>query len=313
MAADLESDLRLASRIASRVLKETPSAVTPLVGRGSVNKVFVAEAAGRRVVVRMSDGGDALDEYRKESWCIRRADALGVPVPSVIAVGRRGANAYIVLSYVEGEEGREVPSAAPRVWRELGRYARLIHSVRVRGLGLRLSDITRGDSRESWLSHLDYNVESLNGRDPLIKLGVLTPRQSIIFKGVFADLKGRRFNFGLNHGDLSLKNTVVGAGGRVTLLDWGSAEAHVVPHHDLIEMLKMGMSEGDPDAAATRAFLEGYGMSAAEYGRMMPELESLLALRAFDKLRWAIDREVEPLDEYVRHARDAARRCLRLS
>ena len=44
---------------------------------------------------------------------------------------------------------------------------------------------------------------------------------------------------------------------------------------------------------------------------MMPELEGLLALRAFDKLRWAIDRRVKPLDGYVEHAKEAARRCLR--
>ncbi|MBC7932296.1 MAG: hypothetical protein H7Z38_17205 [Rubrivivax sp.] len=67
------------------------------------------------------------------------------------------------------------------------------------------------------------------------------------------------------------------------------AEVSIVPHHDLIEMLRMNMVENDPDHDALRAFLDGYGISQTEYERMTPELESLLLLRAFDKLRWAMD------------------------
>ena len=99
----------------------------------------------------------------------------------------------------------------------------------------------------------------------------------------------------------------------MTLLDWGSAEAAAVPHHDLIQLMKERMTEGEPGEAEWRAFLDGYGISAAELERMMPELEALLLLRAFDKLRWALDRKVERLGDYVGHARQAAERCLRRS
>jgi aminoglycoside phosphotransferase (APT) family kinase protein len=307
---DSSKDTRLASMIASGLLGGTPLEVTPLVGRGSVNRVFVVEALTRKVVVRMSDGGEAFDEYTKEAWCIERAAARGVPVPSVIGVGRREGHAYIVLSYIDGDEGRDSPAPRPCIWRELGKYARLIHSIRVPGFGLSLSKMTRGDARESWLRHLEYNIESLTEDDPLIELGVLTPPQSKLAREVFAGLRAREFTFGLNHGDISLKNTVVDARGRVSLLDWGSAEAAAVPHHDLIEMLKMNMSEGDPDGEDIRAFLEGYGISPAELERMRPELDGLLLLRAFDKLRWAIDWNVAGLEEYVSHAREAAGRCL---
>jgi hypothetical protein len=72
------------------------------------------------------------------------------------------------------------------------------------------------------------------------------------------------------------------------------------------------MSEGDPSEAHISAFLEGYGISPAEFERMMPDLEALLVLRAFDKLRlrWAIDWNVQPLGSYIDHARKALRRCL---
>jgi len=98
--------------------------------------------------------------------------------------------------------------------------------------------------------------------------------------------------------------------GGVSLLDWGSAEASMVPHHDLIQLLKMNMSEGNPDGAELLAFLDGYGLSPAEYERMRPELEGLLVLRAFDKLRWALDWNAEELDRFVSHAREAVNRLL---
>lgn len=302
MGIDLE-DIQLASRITSSLLNEPLVEVTPLVGKGQVNKVFIVEAVNHKVVIRMSDRGEALDEYTKEEWCIEHAAARGVPVTSVICVGQCEGNAYIIQSYIAGDNGRDSPAPKLGIWRELGKYAKLIHSIGVSGFGLSLSEITRGDARKSWLRYLDHNIESLTQNDPLIKLKVLTQLQSKLIRDVFADLRGREFTFGLNHGDISLRNTIVDKRGRVHLLDWGEAEAGIVPHHDLIEMLKMKMLEGDPDDAQIRAFLDGYGISPAEFKQMMPELESLLVLRAFDALRWAIDGNVEELDRFVFHAR----------
>jgi aminoglycoside phosphotransferase (APT) family kinase protein len=310
MSFILGKDTLLASRLATGLLAEPLVRATPLIGRGSVNKVFVVETVNQKVVVRMSDRGEAFDEYTKEAWCIERAAARGVPVPSVMSVGRSEESAYMVQSHIEGDEGRVSPAPRLTVWRQLGKYARLIHCIRVPGFGLRLSEITQGDARKSWLRYLEYNIESLTADDALIKLKVLNRTQSKVIRQVFANLKGREFTFGLNHGDISLKNTVVDGSGRVSLLDWGSAEAAVVPHHDLIEMLKMSMLEGDPNDEEILAFLEGYGISAAEYERMMPELESLLVLRAFDKLRWAIEWNAAEVGRFISHAREALSRCL---
>lgn len=310
MTIELNKDIELASRLTSNFFNEPLGRIAPLIGKGSVNKVFIVETVNRRAVVRMSDRGEALDEYHKEAWCMERAAERGVIVPSVIGVGRYEGNAYIVESYIAGDEGRDIPAAKLRIWRELGRYAKLIHSIHVHGFGLKLSEIRQGDARKSWLRYLEYNIESLTEEDALIKLKVLTPQQSKVVRSVFADLKGREFTFGLNHGDISLKNTIVDVHGGVTLLDWGSAEASIVPHHDLIEMLKMSMLEGDPDDEAIMAFLESYGISPAGYEGMMRELEALLLLRAFDKLRWAIEWNPKELDSFVSHASDAVSRYL---
>ena len=284
--------------------------VVPILGKGSVNKVFIVEEAKAKVVVRMNDDRAALDEYTKEGWCIEKAAAKGVPVSDVLEVGMFEEHAFMIQTYITGDEGRNSQLSRNHVWQQLGKYAKLIHSIEVVGFGLKMSDLTEGDYRKSWLKYLDYNINSLNERDELLRLNVVNESQSKIIRAIFENLKEKPFNFGLNHGDISLKNVIVDEAGGVNLIDWGSAEASIVPHHDLIEILKMNMLENAPDKEEIQAFLNGYGISQIEFEQMMPELESLLLLRAFDKLRWAIDWKIETLGEFVSHAKDAVKNCV---
>ena len=68
---------------------------------------------------------------------------------------------------------------------------------------------------------------------------------------------------GLNHYDLAIRNTVVDEKGQISLLDWGSAEAHLVPHYDLLEILRWQ----HPSDEGFRAFELGYGLDAADLRR----------------------------------------------
>ena len=257
----------------------------------------------------MGDQNASLKEYTKEVWCIDKAAERGVPVATVLDVGVIEEHAYMVQAYIAGDEGRDSQFPRGDIWRQLGRYARVIHSIEVAGFGPKLQDLTQGDSHESWLEYLNYNIESLNENDELLRLRVLTQSQSKVIRAIFEDLKREAFNFGLNHGDLSLKNVIVDESGKVNLIDWGSAEAGIVPHHDLIQMLKLNMLENDPDDVAIKSFLHGYGISQSEFEQMRPTLESLLLLRAVDKLRWAIDWDIE-LESFITHARRAVARKL---
>ena len=310
MVIDLSKDIQLVSSVASRFLKGGKLRVVPVLGRGSVNKVFIVEATNIKLVVRLGEDDDSLDEYKKEAWCIKKAAAKGVPVATVFDVGVIEGHGFMIQTHIAGYEGRANPHRQSDIWHQLGKYARLIHSIEVAGFGLKLSDLTQGDSRESWLEYLNYNIDSLHEHDEFIKLKVVTPSQASVIRAILEDLKRQVFKFGLNHGDLSLKNVIVDESGKVSLIDWGSAEASMVPHHDLIQMLKMNMLENDPDAAAIHSFLDGYGISQSEFAQMMPTLESLLLLRAVDKLRWAIDQRVENLERFVTHARQALARKL---
>ena len=309
MNIDSSKHIKLVSTVSAKFLNNPQIRVVPILRRGSVNKVFIVETTGTKLVVRLSDNTESLEEYEKEAWCIDRAAVLSVPVATVLDVGVIEQHAYMIQSYVEGVEGTDSLFPRSHIWRQLGKYARLIHSIGVAGFGLKLSGLTQGNSRESWLQYLNYNIESLDEHDELVKLKVLTPPQSKIIRGIFEELKGHSLEFGLNHGDLSLKNVIVNDG-NVHLIDWGSAEASIVPHHDLIQMLKMNMLESDPDDGEIQSFLHGYGISQSEFAQMLPTLESLLLLRAFDKLRWALDRGIDWLESYIIHARQAVERKL---
>lgn len=295
----------LAARIASDFFGARRVGLRRVIGKGAVNQIFVAEAGEEKIVVRLCDGPYAREQHEKEAWCIEHAAALGVPGPEVFEVGVRDDASYMVQSFVRGIAGDELPAAALRVWRKLGEHARAIHSIETDGFGINLPDFTSGDAHGGWLRYVDYNIESLNERDELLKLGVLAPEQSAEVRLIFEELRGREFRFGLNHDDLSLKNTIVDDAGAVVLLDWGSAAADIVPHLDLLQLLKMRVLKNDPDEAGTTAFLEGYGMTREVYEAMLPELESLFLLRAFDLVRYSIDRRPQDIRFYAARARHA--------
>ncbi|HVE57318.1 MAG TPA: aminoglycoside phosphotransferase family protein [Pyrinomonadaceae bacterium] len=296
-------------KIISDEFAELPLKISPLIDKGFVNKVFLVETEIFKFIFRTNDL-NSFDEYEKERWAANRAIRKNIPTPQILKTGIYENQAFSIQKYVEGIEGRDFSGDKKIIWKKLGEYAKQIHTIKIGGFGLKLRDMTEGGSKSSWLKYLDYNIESLTDDDELLKLGVLTRKKSKIIRNIFENLKLSSFEFGLNHGDLSLKNTIVDNAGMIHLLDWGSAEASIVPHHDLIQLLKVNMQENDPDDSEIKAFLEGYGILRDEYEKMLPDLKSLSILRAFDKLRWAIDWKIPALKDYVSQAKETVEKYL---
>ncbi len=291
----------LARQIAFDVTGAQPLQVIPIVGLGSVNAVFRVETPNDRCIIRLNPDR-RISVFEKERWCMEQALNLGLPTSTVIAVGALPEAAFMVQTFVEGQNGRDYAGKTDFIWERLGNYSRLIHNVAVRGFGEDLADAATGRFKDSWQRFVAYNISSLVPGDALIRLGVVTPRTSLVLRSRFERLLETPFAFGLNHGDLALRNTLIAPDGTVVLLDWGCAEAHIVPHFELIELMRLGVAEYSPDFAA---FLYGYGLSAAEYREMLPDLRMLRALRAVDKLRWAIDRSPADIPEFAIRARQA--------
>lgn len=297
-----------AERITGDFLLEQPKTSYQIIGKGIVNQVCVVETESHKVVVRMNDK-DTFPCFVKEKWCIEQAAAVGIPGPEVLSIGIVDETAYMIQTFIHGDNGLDSTVPKSEVWRQLGEYAKLIHSIQVKGFGGNLIDPVHGEfqspshagSDGSWHGYVQYNINSLTEHDRLIKLGVITQMESQRVRKLFENLKKETFRFGLNHGDISLKNTMVNQANQVILLDWGNAEVSVVPHVAVTQLMQyqiLGLEEG-PNMEEFKAFLDGYGIREQD----LDDMRHLLLLRAFDNLRWAIDQSPDLIEPYAAFAK----------
>jgi aminoglycoside phosphotransferase (APT) family kinase protein len=302
MANSADSDLDLAALVATTFLHRPVQAIAPICGKGSVNLIFTVQARDVTVVVRMSKPEDAargLLFYEKEAWCLAQAAAVGIPGPQVLEVGRWGGRPYMLQTLVAGANGEDSGLDETHLWRVLGQYARRIHAIALDGFGESLPDFHKGNAQALWRAYVDYNLRCLTHDDALLRLNVYRPEQADAIRQVFQTLRRTAVRIGLNHYDLAIRNTLVAATGEVSLLDWGSAEAHLVPHYDLLEILR----RLSPNDARFQAFLGGYGLDDGEFAVLLPEVRNLALLKAFDLTRWAIDRCPSRIGEIAEQAR----------
>lgn len=295
-----------AERIAGDFLQEQVKSSYQIIGKGIVNQVCLVETESDKVIVRMNDKG-TYQSFIKEKWCIEHAAAVGIPGPEVLSIGIFNETAYMIQTFVDGDNGLDSTVFKSDIWMKLGEYAKRIHSTNVKGFGENLIDPIHGEfqspshagSDGSWQGYLQYNINSLTENDRLIELGVITKKESKRIRNLFENLQKEKFRFGLCHGDISLKNTIVNQAGQVTLLDWGSAEVSVVPHVDIIHLIRCQILGEGPSIEEFKAFLDGYGISVKELVKM----RHLMLLRAFDNLRWAIDQSPDQIESYVKLAK----------
>jgi len=231
-------DNKIAKEIAFNFL-EIPIISCKSIGSGSNNKNFLIKSNKKEIVIKLSlphKEYKAHKDYLKEKWCIEKSSKKGVLGPSVLNLGKFKKRAYMIETFVSGINGKKLKNKV-HLYKKLGKYTKLIHSIKTSGFGEDLSNYKNRVFKDSWGRYLDYNIKSLTKGDQSIKLKVINLQQSKQVKDIFILLKKKKFNFGLNHGDLSAWNTLVEKSGKVNLLDWGCAESHIVPHFDFSYIL----------------------------------------------------------------------------
>lgn len=296
-----------AERIAGDFLREEIVSSYQITDKGIDNHIFVVETKSRKVVVRMNNK-DTYEAYIKEQWCIEQAAAVGVPGPKVLTIGVVEETAYMIQTFIQGDNGMDSKMKKSEMWRQLGDYAKRIDAIQVNGYGRKLVDPVLGvfhspshaKSDGTLLGDVQHNIHCLTEQDPLIKLGVITQKESQRVRELFEDMKKETFRFGLIHGDLSLKNVMVHAD-QVIVLDWANAEVTAVPHGNVNQVLQyhmLGLTEG-PTMEEFKAFLDGYGLSEED----LADLGAFQLIRAFDNTRWAIDRCPERIEAYAGFAK----------
>ncbi|MXQ53281.1 aminoglycoside phosphotransferase family protein [Shimazuella alba] len=306
----------IAKQIILQVLAEKVQFIHPIIGKGAVNQVYLVETNISEYIVRMNESPAALPIYEKEKWCIEQATLYGIPGPEVLTIGKIDQVAYMIQTKVKGINGGDSSLDTKTIWKSLGKYTKRIHSIPVNGYGEILSDpanrtftaSTHEGFDGSWHGFIRYNLESLTENDPFISLGVWLKKDIKIVKQKFENLLDIPFSFGLVHGDLSLKNTIVDDTGHVTVLDWGCAEAHLTPYWDIVQLRKSHLDIGKPTQTEFDAFLQGYGFSQLEFLTIQPMLETLLLLDACDKMRWAIDCKPDCIPSFANYTKKVWRR-----
>lgn len=267
--------------------------------KSGVNRVFRMMAGNERVIVRLNDLAE-IPRFRKEAWCIERAASVGVPGPKVLAVGTQGRYAYMLETDVPGLRGDELRQQEQlSTWQMLGALLRRLHAISLPGFGDELARMTTGGG-EHWARYLAYNIDQLTPRDPLLEMGVLAKHEQNRLRTQFHALARTPLRFGLSHGDCSLVNAIVGDGGLTTIIDWGEAHAHVVPHYDIAVIQQVSLRDDSPGFAA---MLHGYELEWSTYEAIRPEIVALRSLVATDKVRWARDRRPDRLAEKVKALR----------
>jgi len=283
-----------AKKIIQNFCKNKVIDIALIEGRGEVNQIFIVTTSKIKYILRVDENENIIDRFQKEAWCAKVANIKGILTPEVFKFDLESGQPYMIETYIEGINGDQSTQAEKdKIWRTLGEYARQSRSIPTKGYGDKMS--APGIFNDSWSRYLEYNITSLTPDDKAIKCGAITAKESKIIKNIFVGLKNIDFEFGLSHYDLSLKNTIITPAGKVYLLDWGSAQVGPIPHLDISEILDESLNE---KSKQFKIFLDGYGISYDDYKKMKMEITWLELLINMDKLRWALDKKNDRVNNF---------------
>jgi len=284
----------IAAKVVQEILQEKALEIKDISQFGEVNYTCSVKTDKRLVVVRMN-AEDGVEKFQIEEWSIRLAIREGIPTPPVLYVGEVDGVAVGIFPYIEGVNGKLFPDKGI-VWKNIGKYAKRIHQILVNGFGETLIKGEAHQFKDNWQRYVQYNIDSLTPQDKLIEMGVLDEKTSQLLKDIFIRLLNTPLKFGLSHGDLSERNTIIDLQGKVWLIDWGCISAQVIPHFDFTAVLDWNLDKGSSEFSS---FLQGYGMTEEEFEAIYPQILDFALLQTTDKLRWAIDRNPEEIQRFA--------------
>ena len=266
--------LRAIKEIGERHFKEKPRKVRRL-GGGRTNLVIQFRVSQGDFVFRMHEDACKVHDYLKEQWAMDAARAVGVPTAKVLEVGSLpDGRPYMIQERVQGVEARQLGDRMAPL-RELGELAARLHAVKTKGFGTTFDWSSNALSRHtSWRDYLARSFDA-GGRLALLRRHrMLNERQSRALRLSIRALESWRPTSALQHGDLRLKNLVVDPDtGRIkALVDWENCLSWPAPYWDLsIALHELGIDEKE-------AFLEGYGMNPARFGKHVPVVRMINVL-----------------------------------
>ena len=284
----------------TEVFGKSPDNVEQITGQGFVNQVYKVNICDEVYIIKLRKGLRAYNEFLKEKFCCKQAEKVEILTAKAICVDKYKDVPFIVQSYIDGVNGSLCPDKSELIWTALGKYAKLLHSIDVKGYGFNIKDDDNGifhnyavDIKDytdvsdyfynsfnpTLKSHIEYNISCINQEDEFIKMGVYTVENINQIREAFTSLLDINFELGLIHGDMSLKNTIIN-GDKIFLIDFGGAGVGIVPFQEFIWIERNTEKEFE-------IFREAYGISNETFKYNERMYYILAMLSEFDRLRWA--------------------------
>jgi len=265
---------------------------------GKTNFVFDVVTKEGNFIVRIANSRAKLNDFMKEQWVTQKALGIGVPVPEILEVGHEIISLpYMLQEKIEGEEAVNHPDRL-NILQDLGKYARMIHSIPTTGFG-KVFDWSKNklSKKKTWLEFLEKELMVAEGLKFLQDNDILNKKKIKRLNGEFERLKKWKVTPSLNHCDLRLKNVIVNEGGEIkAILDWEDCSSNCTPYWDFSIALH------DLSIDGKQKFLEGYEPDLEEFSKRayaltvfniinyMPALQKIIAKKdknglAYYKLR----------------------------
>jgi len=257
--------------VVERVVGRTPMSMDRVVN-GYDNEVYrVGLDGAREVFVRIRRQGEG--EFNDEAWAMRRAAAVGVPVPEMLGIDR--------VSTDDGERSVMLLASAPRraletidtlsdadrlvVMVSLGQLLKRLRSVRMPGMWRPGADGTWPTPDEL---RRYYIRDRLAERPELEQAGLTAAEIDLTFHTLqffSGDADGGPV---LCHGDLNPGHVFIGDNLRVScLIDWGMWHAG----SQLGELAYIWKTFGDEGLVGTLSGLGGGSMTDPAFRRLIAE------------------------------------------
>jgi hygromycin-B 4-O-kinase len=260
----------MARRLITHHVGSPPRRVVEQAG-GLSNFVFLVIHDDGEFVVRMSPEPSKIDVFIKEQWAISKAREVGVPTPEVLLVGNKLVPLpHMISRRVKGHDAAVHPRRV-QIVQELGRYAALINSIPTCAFG-RTFDWSKDESsrNDTWAEFL-RNELMLDARLDLLARHRMMPAASLAtIRTVLETAAGASSSARLNHGDLRLKNVIVGHDAAIAaIIDWENSLSSVAPQWEL------SLALHDLSIDEKQAFLDGYGVVEDDLVRIAPVIKAL--------------------------------------
>ena len=262
---------------------------------GLTNFVFAAAHSEGNFVVRLSPDATKINHFIKEQWAQEKASEAGVPIAEILEVGNEVVpHPYMIVREINGQEATFHENRFEIV-REMGRYGALINSIPTKGFGNTFDWSSNQLSfNETFAEYLENALQIESKMETLEKHKMISKEKLKTLRKIFNDAKKLKIKPHLTHGDLRLKNVLVGEDGKINaIIDWETCTSNIAPQWEL------SLALHDLWIDEKQAFLDGYGISEKEFREITP------LVRAFNIINYAPaveniikDKDKKKLEQY---------------